>query len=152
MRAIVAGFSGFLRWKMLRPEIDQSMTSRAGRQRFVDLARVDLLDGLAQVPNRRMVGAVRFDRDRPVIDRQQIDLEAERRGRAQEAGRRPAGAAEEIRRFDRLHARPFRPTGSPRKITSMDGNGAPFAAPTNFSRPRRNRISTPSRGCQLRRS
>jgi hypothetical protein len=35
MRAIVAGFSGFFRWKMLRPAIVQSMTSRAARQRFV---------------------------------------------------------------------------------------------------------------------
>jgi hypothetical protein len=35
MRAIVAGFSGRFRLKMLLPEMFQSMTSRAARQRFV---------------------------------------------------------------------------------------------------------------------
>ena len=59
-----------------------------------DLARVDVVQGFAQVPNVRVIHQMRVNGERPVIDRQQVD--ALPRGRAQQSGSRATSAAEEI--------------------------------------------------------
>jgi len=61
-----------------------------------DLSRLDRVDVLAIVPRFRMVSAVRFDCDVPMIHSDQIHLETEGRERATCAGAGAAGVAERV--------------------------------------------------------
>src|SRR3990167_5444676 len=68
-----------------------------------DGARVDAFDRFTEMVDTRMIEAVGVDGGRPVIDGEQLQLEAQLLHGAHEAGARPTRPAEEVHRLDAFH-------------------------------------------------